>query len=491
MQAADRLFDLARERALLTSAASVLGWDQETYLPPSGVAWRARQLAWLSARAHELATSKKWLDTLEQAELADDGADPQRAANLRELRHQMDRATRLPVELVARASEASSLAKQAWAEARKKSDFSIFRDHLEKMVGIAREKADHWGYAAEPYDALVEGYERGADTAKLSSRLDPLRDPLRELAARAVAKSAENPVSLPEGPYPVAAQQQLNREIAESIGFDFDAGRIDTVTHPFCTGLGPRDTRLTTRYRENDFTDSLFGVLHESGHGLYDQGLPASDFGLPTGSPVSLGIHESQSRLWENHVGGSRSFWNRWLPRAAELFPCLAPLGLDDFLAAVRRAEFSCIRVEADEATYDLHILLRFDIERRIIRGDLAVDEVPAAWNDGFEELFGFVPPDDARGCLQDIHWAMGGFGYFATYSLGNINAAQLCAAARLDPAVSAGCDTADYLPLLEWMREHIHHHGSMLFPDDLVRQATGADPSHADYLTHLKRRYL
>jgi len=491
MHAADRLFELARERALLTSAASVLGWDQETYLPLRGVAWRARQLAWLSARAHELATSREWLATLEEAEVQNDGADPVLSANLREFRHETDRATRLPVELVARASETSSLAKQAWAEARKKSDFSIFRDHLDAMVDIAREKADHWGYATEPYDALVAGYERGADTAKLSSRLDPLRDPLRELAAQAVARSAEHPVDLPDGPYPADTQRRLNREIAESVGFDFEAGRIDTVTHPFCTGLGPYDTRLTTRYRENDFTDSLFGVLHEAGHGLYDQGLPAPDFGLPAGSPISLGIHESQSRLWENHVGGSRAFWERWLPRAAALFPCLAPLGLDDFLAAVRRAEFSCIRVEADEATYDLHILLRFDLERRIMRGELAVDDIPAAWNDGFRELFGFVPPDDANGCLQDIHWAMGGFGYFATYSLGNINAAQLCAAARLDPVVSAACDKADYLPLLGWMRERVHRHGSVHFPDDLVRRATGADPSTADYLAHLKRRYL
>jgi carboxypeptidase Taq len=428
---------------------------------------------------------------LQAAELQNDGSDPVLAANLREFRYQTDRATRLPVELVARASEASSLAKQAWAEARKKSDFSIFRDHLETMVDIAREKADHWGYATEPYDALVEGYERGADTAKLSSRLDPLRDPLRELAAQAVARSDEHPVDLPDGPYPVDAQRQLNREVAESVGFDFEAGRIDTVTHPFCTGLGPHDTRLTTRYRENDFTDSLFGVLHESGHGLYDQGLPAPDIGLPSGNSVSLGIHESQSRLWENHVGGSRAFWERWLPRAAELFPCLAPLSLDDFLAAIRRAEFSCIRVEADEATYDLHILLRFDLERRVIRGELAIDDIPGAWNDGFRELFGFVPPDDANGCLQDIHWAMGGFGYFATYSLGNINAAQLCAAARLDPAVSSACDNADYTPLLAWMRKRIHRHGSVHFPDALIRQATGADPSPADYLAHLKRRYL
>jgi RNA polymerase sigma factor (TIGR02999 family) len=320
---------------------------------------------------------------------------------------------------------------------------------------------------------------------------DALRPELRKTAAVAVEKSATRAPKLPAGPYPVEAQQRLNEKIARSIGFAFQAGRIDTTTHPFCTTLGPDDVRLTTRYDELDFTSSLFGVLHEAGHGLYEQGTPAADFGLPSGDSVSLGIHESQSRLWENHVGRSRAFWQHWYPTAQETFPQLASFPLDDFLAFLHRAEFSPIRVEADEATYDLHILLRFELERRMLNGSLAVADIPAAWNDSFRDLFGFAPENDSAGCLQDIHWSMGGLGYFATYTLGNINSAQLFAAARKDPAIAAATDAADYAPLLAWLRKNVHSHGATLDPADLVKQATGSTPSTGDYLAHLQSRYL
>jgi carboxypeptidase Taq len=485
------IFERARELAVIHSAASVLGWDQETYLPSAATAHRAAQLSWLSAHAHEMATSDAWKADLESAEAADSGNDPKHSANLRELRREFDRATRIPVELVARESTATSLAKHAWADARKRSDFPAFAPHLDKLLGIAREKADHWGYSGEPYDALLEGYERGTSTAAVAELFDALKPELREIAARAVEISANRCPAMPSGAFPIPAQQALNARIAESIGFDFEAGRIDTTTHPFCTTLGPRDVRLTTRYDETDFTSSLFGVLHEAGHGLYEQGLPADDFGLPSGSSVSLGIHESQSRLWENHVGRSRSFWNRWYPVAQEAFPHLVDYSMDDFLACLWRAEFSPIRVEADEATYDLHILLRFGLERRLLNGELAVSDVPAAWNEDFRDLFGFAPENAAQGCLQDIHWSMGGLGYFATYSLGNINSAQLFAAARKNPEVAAALDSSDYVPLLGWLRANIHAHGATLDPADLISQATGSPPSAADYLAHLKARYL
>ncbi len=483
--------DKAREHAVIRSASDALGWDQETYLPPAAAAHRAAQLSWLSSRAHELAVSDGWRQDLEAAEAAGDGGDAKLAANLRELRREFDRATKLPVELVARESEATSLGMHAWAEARKSSDFKTFAPHLEKLLGIAREKADLWGYAAEPYDALLDGYERATSTAAVAALFDSLAPSLREIAAGAVEKSKANPVTLPTGPYPVEAQQKLNRRIAEAIGFDFEAGRIDTTTHPFCTTLGPRDVRLTTRYDENDFTSSLFGVLHEAGHGLYELGLPDEDFGLPSGSAVSLGIHESQSRLWENHVGRSPEFWTEWYPVAQETFPQLRDFPLEDFLRHVHRAEFSPIRVEADEATYDMHILLRFSLERRMVSGTLAVKDVPEAWNAKFQELFGFLPPDDRHGCLQDIHWSMGGLGYFATYSLGNINSAQLFAAAKKSPEVAAGIAKADYAPLLGWLRKSVHAHGATLDPADLIASATGRAPSPEDYLAHLKARYL
>ena len=485
------IFEKARELAVITSSAAVVGWDQETYLPPAAAHHRADQLAWLSSRAHELATSDAFKKDLETAEAANPGSDPKLTANLRELRREFDRATKLTVELVARDSVASSLAKHAWADARERSDFSSFAPHLETLLGIAREKADLWGYASEPYDALLDGYERATSTAAVASLFDAMRPAVREIAASAVENSAARASSLPAGPYPVAAQQNFNAQVAESLGFDFNAGRIDTTTHPFCTTLGPRDVRLTTRYMESDFTSSLFGVLHEAGHGLYEQGLPAADFGLPSGTAVSLGIHESQSRLWENHVGRTRTFWEKWYPAAQENFPELGGFPLEKFLNYLWRAEFSPIRVEADEATYDLHILLRFELERRMVSGDLAVADVPAAWNDGFCELFGFPPKDDRHGCLQDIHWSMGGLGYFATYTLGNINSAQLFAAARNDSSIASAIDRADYLPLLGWLQKSVHAHGATLDPAELIRQATGSLPSTDAYLMHLKSRYL
>lgn len=485
------IFEKARELAVINSSAAVIGWDQETYLPPAAAKYRADQLAWLSSRAHELATSDGWRKDLESAEAANNGSDPKLTANLRELRREFDRATKLTVELVARDSVASSLAKHAWADARERSDFSTFAPHLETLLGIAREKADLWGYSGEPYDALLDGFERGTSTAEVASLFDKMRPAVREIAARAVENSAAHSPSLPEGPYPVADQQRFNARIAESIGFDFDAGRIDTTTHPFCTTLGPRDVRLTTRYMESDFTSSLFGVLHEAGHGLYEQGLPAEDFGLPSGNAVSLGIHESQSRLWENHVGRSREFWEHWYPVAQGTFPQLAGYPLEKFLRYLWRAEYSPIRVEADEATYDLHILLRFELERRMVNGNLAVADVPAAWNESFRELFGFAPKDDRHGCLQDIHWSMGGLGYFATYTLGNINSAQLFAAARKHASIASAVDTADYLPLLDWLRTSVHAKGATLDPADLIKHATGSAPSTDDYLAHLTSRYL
>ena len=485
------IFEKARELALITSSAATLGWDQETYLPPAAARHRADQLAWLSSRAHELATSDAWRGDLEAAEAADGGEDAVMSANLRELRREFDRAAKLPVELVARDSVASSLAKHAWADARERSDFPAFAPHLETLLGIAREKAELWGYAGEPYDALLDGYERATSTAAVAALFDAMRPAVREIAARAVEISKSHAPSLPDGPYPVGAQQAFNARFAEAVGFDFQAGRIDTTTHPFCTTLGPRDVRLTTRYDEADFTSSLFGVLHEAGHGLYEQGLPSTDFGLPSGSAVSLGIHESQSRLWENHVGRSQAFWEKWYPAAQESFPQLRGFPLENFLRYLWRAEFSPIRVEADEATYDLHILLRFELERRLLNGSLAVADVPAAWNEDFRTLFGFAPADDRHGCLQDIHWSMGGLGYFATYTIGNIHSAQLFATAESEPAVATALAVADYGPLLAWLRKHVHSRGATLDPADLIRAATGRPPATDAYLAHLKSRYL
>ena len=484
--ALNHLRSLARERAIVSSAASVIGWDQETYLPDDAHSWRADQLAWLSEKAHNLGTSTAWGDALAAAE--SEAAEP---ALLAAMRREYDRSTKLPGELVAREAQASSLGKQAWSEARKNSDFATFAPHLETLLSIAREKAERWGYQAEAYDALLDTYERGATASAIAEGFDTLQPQLRELAAAAVERSNSLTTKLPDGPYPIAAQQAFNAKVAASLGFDFKAGRIDTTTHPFCTTLGPRDVRLTTRYEVEDFTSSLFGVMHEAGHGLYEQGLPTNEFGLPSGDSASLGIHESQSRLWENHVGRSRPFWEKWLPIAVEYFPQLADTSLDSFLTAIHRAEFSYIRVEADEATYDLHILLRFGLERRLVSGELAVKDVPAAWSESFRELFGMTPPDDKNGCLQDIHWSMGGLGYFPTYTLGNLNAAQLFATATAVPEIRAAFAKADYFPLLSWLRKNVHAKGAVMTPTEIIQAATGQAPSPEAHLAHLAARYV
>ncbi len=491
----DQLCQTAREIALIQGASAVLGWDQETFMPSKGVEHRSRILAHLSGAAHEKLTSKKFGNLLEKAEGEVKRAPETSVAksNVANLRREFDRATKLPKKLVEEQAQAISLGQAAWAKARAASDFAGFAPHLEKLVGISREIAGRWGGKNEPYDALLDQHERGITAEDVDRLFTALRPSVAKIAREAVARSQAEapPEKVMQGSCPVEKQQTLNREVAESVGFDFEAGRIDTTAHPFCSGFGPGDVRLTTRYDVRDFTSSLFGVLHEAGHGMYEQGLRPEEWGLPSGTAVSLGIHESQSRLWENHVGRSRAFWERWYPRAVSLFPHLKKLTLDQFLLGVNRADFSFIRVEADEATYDLHIMLRFTLERRLFRGALKVADIPDAWNAEFEKSFGRTPPDDARGCLQDIHWSMGGFGYFPTYTLGNLNAAQLYSAALKSGPVKKGAQRAEYAPLLGWLHENVHAAGSTLSPQALMEHATGAGTGSAAYLKHLRARFL
>ncbi|MEM7699054.1 MAG: carboxypeptidase M32 [Verrucomicrobiota bacterium] len=485
----DQLAALSHELQLVADSSALLSWDQEVLLPSGGVAYRAEQMAWFSGYLHERFTTKQVGDWISEAELEVETAVEKAA--VREWRHRYDRATRLPKRLVEEISSTQTLAKAAWANAREKSDFSAFAPTLERLVALTREKAELFGYEDELYDALVDEFERGSSTAKLRETLGELRTRLIPVVEAATRREKFDATRL-SGHYPIAAQQAFNREVAESIGFEFDAGRIDTAVHPFCSGMGPRDVRLTTRYDEQDFRSSLFGVLHEAGHGLYEQGLAPELRSTPVGHAVSLGVHESQSRLWENHVGRSRAFWEKWLPQAVNYFPNLESMSLDDMVEAVNQAELSYIRVESDEVTYDLHILLRFEMEQAIFAGDLAIKDVPGEWNRRFEEYFGLPVDRDANGCLQDIHWSMGIFGYFPTYSLGNLNAAHLAKAAReQDSAVAEGFETGDFLPLLGWMREKIHQVGSEYLPDELVERAAGTPVTANALIEHLEARYL
>lgn len=491
ISAYERLTALGKELQLVSDSAALLGWDQEVLLPSRGIPYRAEQMSWFCGYVHERFTAAEVGEWIAEAEDQTKAGDVVAAANCREWRHEYDRSTCLPTKLVQELAEARVHSQAAWAEARKVSDFRRFSPHLQKLVDLSREHAERWGYDDQLYDALIDRFERGATARGLVGTLGSLRTSLLPIVDAATSRPPYDRSGL-SGHYPVERQQAFNREVAESIGFDFEAGRIDTAVHPFCSGMAPYDTRLTTRYDETDFLSSLFGVLHEAGHGLYEQGLPKDWRGQPVGNSVSLGVHESQSRLWENHVGRSRGFWEKWLPRAIHHFPHLMGLTPEDLYAAVNQAERSHIRVEADEVTYDLHILLRFELECAIFSGDLAIADIPGEWNRRFESYFGLPVRNDAEGCLQDIHWSMGIFGYFPTYSLGNLNAAHLASAAKSqDPAVDAAFASADYAPLLAWMRKHLHEAGSLHLPDDLVTRAAGAPVTSEALVSHLRERYL
>ena len=477
----------SKEVATIRATGSLLGWDQDTFMPKKGVAFRADQLAWLDGHAHRLWTDPEVGRWIEDGLAGAPGPETIEAANLREWSHSYRRATRLPAALVEDFTRTKSLAREAWLQARRDSKFEVFEPLLSRIIELNRQMADLWGYEDSPYDALLEEFEPGARARDLEPLLQEL---CRGIVSLRRAMPRRELVSL-EGNYPVAAQQAFNQRVAEAIGFDFEGGRIDTTAHPFCSGIGPGDCRLTTRYNERDFTQSLFGVLHEAGHGMYEQGLPVEHFGTPCGSAVSLGIHESQSRLWENHVGRALEFWEHWFPLAADTFLGLRKFTPEQVWRAVNKVSSSFIRVEADEVTYDLHIALRFTIERALLEGRLKVSEIPARWNDLFEAAFDLKVPDDARGCLQDIHWSIGSFGYFPTYTLGNLNAAQIFHRAGADiPELRSSLRAGQYRPLLDWLRRSIHAHGQRYRAPELMALATGEKTAHRYHVAYLQAKF-
>ena len=481
-----------REIGLLSSVRSLLDWDEQTQMPPKGAGQRAAQAALLAKLVHGRVTSPRLGELLDASTDGAGGGDSDRAANVREARRTYDRARKLPASLVEELARTGVLAQQAWVEARKRNDYPAFRPWLEKTVALKRQEADCVGYASgNRYDALLDEYEPGATAADVNRTFVALRGPLVELVGKIAQSPRQAPLEVLQRHYPAAAQERLAREAAAAVGFDFSGGRLDTSAHPFCSGITPGDTRLTTRYDEHYFGDAFFSVLHEVGHGLYEQGLPAEHFGTPLGEAVSLGIHESQSRMWENLVGRSRSFWAHFMPKARQAFPqALAGVSDDDWHFAVNDVRPSLIRTEADEATYNLHVMLRFELEQAMLSGEVGAADVPAAWNERMKSYLGITPPDDASGCLQDIHWSGGMVGYFPTYTLGNLYAAQFIEQARQDLGDLDGMFArGEFQPLLGWLRKNVHTHGRRYRPTELVRRVTGRDPSPEPLLRHLRAK--
>jgi carboxypeptidase Taq len=481
----DAFIERVRRIGYLGDAAGHLRWDQEVVMPEGGTPARSKQLSTLSRLRHELLTADELGDFLDDLEGAD--LEPDRRANVREMRRQHERAVRVPEDLVEDLSEATSNALPVWEEAKAAGDFGAFEDTLAEIVDLKRAYAEAIDPDRDPYAVLFEDYEPylGLDAAE--SILTELRDGLVPLI-EAVEDSDVTLADPFDGEYPEAAQRALVEDALDALGYDREHGRLDTAPHPFSSGT-PFDARVTTRFQAGEPLEALSSTVHEYGHACYTLGLPTEHYGTPRGSSRDMVVHESQSRLWENHVGRTLPFWEYFSGTAVDHLG--TPASARECYEAVNTVHpDNPIRVEADELTYHLHVVLRFEIERDLMRGDLDVAEVPAVWNEKMDEYLGVRPDDDGEGCLQDIHWTHGDFGYFPTYSLGSLLAAQLDAAVRADLDLDAAVREGRFDPLREWLREHVHRHGCRYTTPDLIREATGEPLSAEPFLEYATAKY-
>jgi carboxypeptidase Taq len=493
-QAYAELIERVREQALLGSCAALLEWDEQTCMPPGGVEGRSRQRALLAGLLHERASDPRvgaLLDALEGSPLVADPEAPE-AANARELRRTYERSRRLSRRLVEETARVTSLAQQEWVAAREAAEFGRFEPWLDQIVRLKREEANCLGFEGEAYDALLEAYEPGATSAQLEGLFEVLRRELVPLAASIAGAPRRPRLGLLRRDFPIDRQRAFGEAVAAAVGFDFERGRLDESAHPFSTSIGPGDCRITTRYDARNFRDGFFAILHEVGHGLYEQGLDPAHRGTPLGEAASIGMHEAQSRLWENRVGRSRAFWEHFFPLAQDAFRrTLRGVTVDEFHFAINAVAPSLIRVDADEVTYPLHTLVRFELERALVRGDLRAAEVPAAWREAYGRHLGVTPTTDAEGCLQDGHWAEGLIGYFPTYALGDVFAAQLFERAGQELGdLDAQLGRGELAPLREWLREKVHRPGGRYPAARLVERVTGSPPDPRPLVAALRRRY-
>ncbi|MFO7841392.1 MAG: carboxypeptidase M32 [Fidelibacterota bacterium] len=491
-----RLKEILLNIQKLSSAASVLHWDQETYMPEGGGAFRADQLAYLSLLKHQMATGKKIRHELERHIDYDSGKiinitlskDEKRLVQL--VRKDLKKLTALPDDFVEEMSRHVSNSQQAWIKARKNSDFSAFSPYLEKMIALKKQEAEYYGYEDKPYDALLDDFEPGMTTDRIARLFDGLKVRLVALVERIQAQEQIDATVLKQK-FDTKEQWSFGMKIAEAIGLDMKHARQDVSVHPFTIGLHPDDVRITTRLNEEALLSGLFSTIHESGHAIYEQGLSKEHYGTPLGESASFGIHESQSRLWENMIGRSREFWSYALPLLQTYFPQLKETGLEEWYRMINVVKPSLIRVEADEVTYSLHIMLRFDIESRMINEDIKVSDLPDLWNAGMKEYFGIEPKNDAEGILQDVHWSMGGVGYFPSYAMGNLYGAQIFEQAKKDiPDLYGKTGAGDFLPLTTWLKKNVHLQGRRYDPEKLIEVISGKPLSPDPFMDYLEKKY-
>jgi len=479
-----RLFDLNA----LGAAMSIMDWDQQVLMPPGGGEARAEHLSILGRMYHELLVEDQTLRLIEAAE-AEAAPDSVESAICRLARRSYEQATKIPTELVAEKIHLSSLAHEKWVAARAANDFTSFAPILERMFEITGQEAEYLGYTNHIYDALIDHYETGATQADCVAMYETLKKPMVELVAAIKAQPQVDDSAL-HGEWDIALQKQFTEKLTKAIGYDYSRGRQDTAPHPFCTGWSVGDIRITTRFKPY-LPSAIFGSLHEAGHAMYEQNSPMAWDRLPLAGGVSLGVHESQSRTWENIVGRSKPFWSHFLPELQATFPALKAHDLDTYYRAINKVEPSFIRVEADEVTYNLHTLVRFEIECEVLTGKLRVRDIPEAWNAKYTSYLGITPKTDSEGCLQDVHWSGGSIGYFPTYTMGNLLSYQIWRALQRDLGdTDALIAKGDFAPILGWLTEHLYSLGSRYTPKETVIRATGKPLDATEYIQGLTAKY-
>ncbi|WP_455382280.1 carboxypeptidase M32 [Salinispira pacifica] len=493
----ERLKALDREVQVLSHITAILGWDQETYMPPNAVEERSDQLSAVQALLHEKRTSHEIgellaaLGSTADNPKGDPSLEDTDRAFLRVIHRDYSRETRLPTGLVVRLAKLTSMGQARWAEARKRSDFAAFAPVLSEIVDLTIEVADRLGYDEDRYDALLDAYEPWMRTAKVKEVFDGLQKELVPLVD-AIKGSPQVADRFLMTDFPVSLQDRFGRFVLERMEWDFGSGRLDLSTHPFTSTLGANDVRLTTRYDPHNFKSGLFSTIHEAGHGLYELGFADELKGTSLGNAVSLGVHESQSRTWENIVGRSLPFWKYFYPKLQDSFSSqLSDHDIESFYRAVNKVEPTHIRVDADEVTYSLHVILRFNLELRLVSQELSVKDLPEAWREESRRLLGIVPQTDALGVLQDIHWSMGSIGYFPTYALGNLYGAQFTAKMRKDiPDLDGRLEKGELSAVLDWLRANIHRRGCSATAEELVSEVTGEELTSEYFVRYLKEKY-
>ena len=470
---------------------ALLSWDKEVNMPPKGAAFRAQQVATLSGIAHDIFTDKKFGDLLQELSEKKDTLDGVAQNNIAQSLKRYKRVNSYTTEFVVRKSEVTSATYHAWQKAREANDFNLYKDALGKMIDICREESELLGYEDHPYDALLEAYEPGCTSKELDVLFADVKRQLVDFS-KAISQAPQVDNSFLLKHYGKDKQWKYGLHILKHMGYDFEAGRQDLSVHPFSTSFSPEDSRVTTRIDENNFGSMTWSCIHEGGHALYEQGLPAANYGLPSGKFISLGIHESQSRLWENNVGRGLSFWKNQYANLQQTFPeNLAKIDLNTFYKAINKVVPSLIRTEADEITYHFHVLIRYEIEKLLLENKLAVKDIPEAWNSKYKAYLDIDVPDDKQGVLQDIHWALGSFGYFPTYSLGSFYAAQFYQQACKDiPDLEGQIEHGNCSGLLKWLRENIHEHGQNFSAQKLCEKITGEPLNFKYFMDYAKAKY-